>query len=626
MLQSIRDNAKGWIAYLIVGIIIVPFALFGINQYFEGGGELNAAIVNGEKIPVRDVQNQLRQLQQQFGGQLPEGMEESLKQTALETAINQKLVEQKIREDGYRASNEEVREAIATIPVFQKDGKFDPETYSAFLQMQGQSPAGFELQVRNDLSRQQLQAAVMDTAFIPKAEMETYQALRNQQREVETFTLKTADFSDQVQITDEQIAGYYEQNKAAFMTEERVQLSYVEVKSDALASDVAVDEATLQAWFEENADRYVQPEERIASHILVSVEDPSKDAAAKERIDALYAEIQAGSRTFEEVASTDSDDKLAAEKQGQIGAIFAGDWGPEFERTAFSLPAGEMSEPVKTEAGYEIIRIDEVKPAVQKTFAESRAEVESDYRREQAEEAFLDKAETIGRIAYEQDGDLAPAAEAVGLSVQQTDWMTRLQGAGIATNAAVRDAAFSDDVLNAGKNSELLELGDGHAVVVRIANHEPARQKPLDDVREDIRTILLAQEARTMTAQKGEELLEKLKAGSSWDALNSSGLGDATSVQKPGLVGRHDGKLVPEVAEQAFAMNKPADGQVSWSSVAQANGDYTIIALRSVKAGEATLDEGAKAIYGQSIGSRELNAFLQTLREEADVETFPGNL
>ncbi|SEA99556.1 peptidyl-prolyl cis-trans isomerase D [Thiothrix caldifontis] len=626
MLQSIHDKAKGWVAYAIVGIIIVPFALTGIYDYFQGGDKRVAAVVNGEDISVQAVQNTLLQLKQQLGGQLPEGMDEALKGNALESVINQTLMQQKIRDDGYLASNQEVADAIAALDVFQKEGKFDKQTYESFLKMQRRDPAEFEAQVRADLSQQQLRNAVASTAFLPKAEAEQYQALRNQQRELEVFTLKLADFQAQVQVTDEQIAQYYEQNKASYMTDERVQLAYVELKRADLMANITVDEAALKTWFDNNADTYAQPEQRMVSHILISVDDPAKDAQAKQRIDALYAEIQAGTRTFEAIARADSDDKIAAEKDGQMGSVVAGDWGAEFEKAVFALKVAETSAPVKTEAGYEIIRVTEIKPAKPKTFEEARADVETDYRKDQAEQAFLDKGEVLGRVAYEQDGDLAPAAKEVGLSVQQTDWLTPVQGQGIAANDKVRAAAFSEEVLKSGKNSDLLELEDGNAVVIRVVNHEPAAQKPLETVREDIRTALLAQEARKLTAQKGEDLLKKLMAAQSWTVLAESGLGSETAVEKLGLLGRTDTKLSPEVLEQAFALSHPLEGKSTWGSVALANGDYAIVALKSIKAGDATLGTDAEAIYSQSIGSRELDAFLKALRDSATVETHAENL
>lgn len=626
MLQTIHDKAKGWIAYAIVGLITIPFALFGINQYFEGGGKMAAATVNGEEIQVQQVQNALLEMKQQFGGQLPAGLsEDALKTAALDSVINQTLLRQKIQADGYRASNQEVAQTIAEIPAFQKDGKFDKATYENFLKVQRRDPGEFEIRVRDDLSQQQLRNAVMDTAFVPKTEAENYQALRNQQREVEVFTLKAADFKTQLKITNEEIAKYYDAHKASYMTDEKLKVAYVDLKRDDLAAKVKVDEGILKQWFNDNADHYVQPEERTASHILVAVDDPAKDAEAKKKIDELYANLQAKKQTFEEIAKANSDDKLTAEKGGLIGAVVAGDWGPEFEKAVNALKVGETSAPVKTEAGYEIIKVSEIKPAVKQTFEQARTAVEEDYRRDQADKEFTDKADQIQKLAYENEGDLAPVAKAIGLTVQQSDWFTRAQGQGIATDEKVRTAAFSDDV-KAGKNSDLLELADGHAVIIRMINQETPAQKPLESVREDILTVLGDEGSRKLAASKGDELFKKISTAQSWTALKDSGVGAEENVQKAGFIGRMDNKLAVDVVQKAFTMNQPAAGKMTWDKVTLPAGDVAIIALKAVKAGDTKIEAGQDAIYGQSAGMRELSAVFQALRESAEIETHPENL
>jgi len=628
MLQTIHDKAKGWVAYAIVGLITVPFALFGIEQYIGGGGKLAAAVVNGEEISVEQVQNTLREMKQQFGGQLPPGMDDAaLKTAALDSVINQALIQQKIRDGGYRASDQNVADAIVAIEVFQKDGKFDQQTYDNFLKMQRRDPASFEAQVRADLTEQQLRDTAVTTAFIPKAEMERYESLRNQQRELEIFTLKMTDFQAQAQVSDQQVADYYAQNKAAFMTEEKVQIAYLELKRDDLAAKLTLDEAALQQWFEDNAERYAKPEERTVSHILVSVDDPAKDAEAKQRIDALYADIQAGKRTFEDVAKTDSDDKNTADNGGSLGAIVLADWGPEFTKAVTALAVGQMSEPVKTEAGYEIIRVTEIKPAVAQEFVTVKAAVEKDYRTEQADKAFVDAADKMQTLAYENDGDLAPIATALGLSVQQSDWATQSQGQGIVADEKIRSTAFTEEVLKSGKNSEALELADGHVVVLRVINHEAAAQKPLEVVQADIRSQLLVQASRQLTAQKGEAVLAKLNTTQAWSALTDEGVGNESGVEKLGLVARTDSKLSPEISQKAFAMNAPVEGKSSWAGIVLSTGDYVVINVKAVKTGDATsADATSSRLYGQSLGMRELSAMLEGLRESAEIETHPENL
>ncbi len=625
MLQAIHDKAKGWIAYAIVGFISVPFALWGINSYFDGGKSLAAAVVNGEEIPARDVQSQLLQMRQQFGQMAASMGDDALKQLALDNAVNQALLRQKIAAEGYRASTTEVQNAITGIEAFQKDGRFDKEQYQNFLRLQRRNEAEFEQQVRQDLTQGQFREGVTATAFVTKADAERYQALRNQKRDIELFTLKAADFEATVQISDEQIAAYYEQNKNTFMTEEKVKLAYLDISQEQLSAAAPATEEALLAYYDEHAERYATPATRNASHILVSVEDPAKDAEAKARIDALSADIKAGTKTFEEAASKESDDKIAAENAGLLGDIVVGDWDPDFEKAVFAQAVNTISDPVKTAAGYEIIRVNSVADAVQKPFTEVKTQVDEDYRRKMAEDLFLDKAEKVQTIAYEKSGDLAPAAEAVGLKVAETDWVTRTKGEGIAADPKVLAAAFSDEVLKDGKNSELIQLSETQAVVVRVISQEAAAQKPLADVKAAIVQTLTQQESRKLAAAKGDELLKQVQA-SGWAALTAAGLA-ADSVEKPGLIGRTGNALAPAILGEAFAIPRPAEAtKPSWGSVVLPNGDYALLALKTVEDGAATLEENAGQQYSSTVGGRELSALLKSLHDRAEIELHPENI
>jgi peptidyl-prolyl cis-trans isomerase D len=626
LLQNIHDKAQGWIAYAIVGLIAVPFALFGINQYFDGSSKLVAAKVNGEDIPVQQVQDALQNIKQQFGGKLPPGMDDSLKQTALDSVINEALMRQSVKNGGFRASDIEVVQAITDIPNFQKDGVFDKTIYENYLKMQRRDSAEFEAKVRESLSQKQLSDSVLNTAFLPKAQLEQYQVLKTQQRDLELFTLKLDDFKAQTKITEPQVAAYYDKNKAQFMTEERVKVAYIELDSTKLAEQVKIEPATLEQWFKDNADHYVTPEERNVSHIVVNVDDPSKDADAKKRIEALYADLQANKRSFEVIAKADSDDKSTAEKDGLMGAVVADDWGPEFNKAVQALKAGEVSKPVKTEAGYEIIRVNTVKPAEKQTYEQAKSRVETDYRKEQADKAFAEKSKQLENLAYENEGDLAPVAKGLGLTIQESEWFTRKQGQGIAISPKVRAAAFTEDVLKSGKNSEPVETEDSHVVVLRKANYEASAQKPLDMVKQDIVQRLGEEEARKLTKQKGEELFKKLSAGQDWKGISELSLGDEKAVEKVGFVGRTDNKVSPDITEKAFNMIMPAQDKVTWSNLSLSNGDYSIIRLKAVKPGEAKIDEAITKQYDQDIGSRELNAVLESLREKADIVKHPENL
>lgn len=334
MLQAIHDKAKGWVAYAIIGFICIPFALWGINSYFEGGSAPPAAVVNGEEISARDVQFQLSQIRQQYGRLAASLGDEQLKQMALDNVINQTLLRQKVEEAGYRASAVEVAGNIAR--SFQTDGQFDAAQYQGFLQSQRRNQGEFESQVRDDLTLRQFQAAIASTAFVPQEQAEFYQSLRNQQRDIEYFTLQVADFADKAKITDEQIAEYYEQNKARFMTEHKVKLAYIDVNQAELVDAVEVSDELLQQYYEENADRYLTPESRNVSHILIDTESRTEEEAEK-LAQSLYDAIQSGARTFEDVAQKDSDDKVAGENNGVLADVVVGDWGRCLKRQSSRL-------------------------------------------------------------------------------------------------------------------------------------------------------------------------------------------------------------------------------------------------------------------------------------------------
>ncbi|PIE01158.1 MAG: hypothetical protein CSA79_01210 [Thiothrix nivea] len=625
MLQAIHDKAKGWIAYAIVGFISIPFALWGINSYFEGGGNRSAAIVNGEDIPAREVQNRLLQVRQQFGRMAASLGDDQLKQMALEGIINQTLLRQKAEEAGYRAGNTEVATNIAQ--SFQTDGQFDPEQYQRFLQTRRLNQGEFENRVRADLTLQQFRQAILATAFIPEEQADYYQSLRQQKRDIEHFVLKATDFETQANITDEQIAQYYEQNKAQFMTEQKVKLAYLDVNQHELAAAVEVTDEALQQFYDEHADRYMTPELREANQILVEIGDD--EAKAQEKANALYEELNSGKSTFTAIRERIAEEQKAGKNTDIVVTVAAevarGDW-PESDATLFGLEENQLSKPVKTAAGFEILQVSKITEAVQKSLDAAKSQIEEDYRTTQAAELYLDKKDKVQTIAYEQNGDLTPAAQASGLEIKTTDWITRHSGEQIAANPKVRDAAFSEDVLG-GKNSDSLALSDTQEVVIRVTEQQAAKQKTLDEVKDEIVATLKTQEARKLAAQKGDEVLKALQTANNWSALAESGAGNAEAVEKSGLVERVGSKLPPLVVSEAFAMTRPQGDQVaSWGSTVLPNGDVVLIAVKAVEDGATEADEAARQQFNNSVSNRELDASLKSLRERADIELMPENI
>lgn len=638
MLQSIHDKAKGWVAYLIVGFIAVPFALFGISSYLGGSNSLVAATVNGEEIPVTEVQNivlqQRQRMAQIFGGKLPPGFNaEALKQQALEQVVSQTLLRQEAEANGYRASNQEVFDTIAGIPAFQKNGQFDAQTYEQLLQSQRRTKSGFETEIRRSISNQQFPTAINQTAFLPLEQLKLIQRIQNQERDAETYTLKKDDFKSEVVVTDDEIQKQYDSNKSAYMTKEKVKLSYVHLKQEDIAKTIEVTDDQLQTVYDDNLSRYVTPEQRKLSHILVKINKEEKDQnkadkEAKEKIEALYQQIQDGNKTFEELAVSSSDDELAAKNNGELGLIAMGDMGPLFEKEAFALKKGEVSKVVKTEAGYEIIKLLDIIPSSQKPFAEVKAEVEELYRKEEAEKLFLDKSDELQTLAFENESSLDQAADAVGAKIQTSEWIER--GAppkpdDFLTSQRVVTAAFSDDVLQAGKNSELIELDGSSVVVIRLQEHKMPVQRPLEEVKNSIKSILEDQKLRQLLISKGESLLKSLRDSGDWSVLSEIGA-SADNITTSKSIKRTASALAPAITEKLFSMKKPDNGSKTFDSTILPNGDYVLIALTGVKEGNEELDTALQQSFTQMIAQREQSAMLKALREKAEVELFPQNI
>ncbi len=638
MLQSINDKAKGWVAYLIVGFIAIPFTLFGIGSYLGGSDSLVAAVVNGEEIPVQEVQNsvvqQRQRLTQMFGGKLPPNFnDDTMKRQALEQIVSRTLIRQESAKHGYRASNQEVFDTIANIGAFQKDGKFDVATYEKLLVAQRRNKSDFEAEIRESISNQQFSQALSKAAFLPVNELTRYGKLENQTRSIESYTLKKEAFKPEIEVSEDELKSYYDTNASKYMTAEKVKVSYVELKQSHLAKDVSVSDEDLQVFYDENIGRYTDPEQRKLAHILIKIDDKAEDQIAAEqtaldRAQSLYDQIKSGSKTFEELATSSSDDAFSAKKSGEIGFVAKGDMGPLFEGIAFGLPVGDVSKPVKAEAGFEIVKVLELKEAKKKTFEQVKAEIEKVVRSEKSEKLFFDSSEKLQTLAFENDSSLDEAADSVGLKVQTSDWI--VQGASsskdLLASPKLIAAAFNDQVINQGKNSDLLEIDSETVAVIRVNDHEKPKQKPLTQVSDSIKSVLTDQKLRKLLIKKGEETLKSLQDKGDWSVLTSLG-GSADDIVKLDAVKRNDNKVVAALRNKIFSMQKPSDGKPSFDSTILPNGEYVLIGLSKVTDGESKVDDEAlQSRFAQMLGSREQSAMMKALREEAEVELFLDNI
>jgi peptidyl-prolyl cis-trans isomerase D len=622
MLQTINDKAKGWLAYLVVGLISVPFALFGISSYIGGGDKLVAATVNGDEISAREVQNELLQQKQRlssmFGGQLPPGFNDnSLKSQALEGLISRTLIRQEAENSGYRASDREVFANISETAAFQKDGVFDDVTYARLLKANRRNKVGYEASLRADMSNRQLSNGINSTSFIPEAQAASYQALSKQVRDFGIFTLKLDEYKAQIKPSDDDITAYYKAHSDQYMTEEKIKISYVRLKSNDLEASISVTPEQLQTFYDEDISLYVIPEQRKMSHILVKIVD-DKDEEAKKRADDLYQKISSGTITYDAVISEKENNIIA----GDMGFLALGDMGPAFEKTAFALKKDELSAVVKTESGYELLKVLEIKPETQQTFEQVKDNVEKSYRKDKAAKLFQEQVEILSTVAFENDASLDPAGQAIGLDVITSDWFTRAGGKDFTANQKILAEAFSDKVLGQAKNSSLIELSDTDVAVIRINEKQVPALKPQKEVSEEITLAIIDADTRKLVNKTGEALLAKLNIAGDWSSLTDL---DATvdAVESFSAIDRKASKPSPDVIRKVFAMNSPTDNKVVFSNTIMPSGDYVLISLKAVKDGDGAVDDAARALYADALGARERSAVIGALREEADVVITP---
>lgn len=628
MLQSIRENIKGVGAWVIIIFLCIPFAFWGINQYFDTAAQSAAATVNGEEISSFEVeqayQQRYQQLLQAFGDQLPPGMinQQALRREQLDQLIIQELLRQKMQELGYRASDEQVRQMLREVPAFQENGQFSPELYRQALSMSGRSPAAFEALIRRDIALQQLQEGVNGTAFATPREAAMTVALEEQGRRHSSIIIPDDAFLDAVEITEEELQAYYEQNSSQFLTEETVDLAYLDLSLDQFTQNIEVTDEALREIYESRADQYASQEERQASHILI--EGDSEEARAK--AEAALQRVRGG-EDFAAVAAELSDDPVSAEEGGDLGLIQRGQLEGPFEDALFAMEEGEVAGPVQTDFGFHIIKLEDIKAPELPAFEEIRDELARDYREQLAEDAFNDAVQRMADATFRDEGSLESAAGELGVEVKTTEGVTRNRGTQIASNPAVREAAFSDTVLNEGINSDPIQLGPEQVAVVRVVDHQPAEPKPLAEVEDQVRTKLRSERATAMAREKAESVLERARGG---ESLADIAQAEALVFRDESLTYRQTPDISAGYAQALFSADYPAESP-TLAMTGIENNDFVVFKLTEVVPGDyssltASERESRRRSVRQRMASATTAAYIAEMRNSADVVVREDNL
>lgn len=630
MLQSIRDRLTGPLVWFVIALIAVPFAFWGIQSFSPGGADPVVVEVGDQKITQSEFRQTYEQRYQQYRSLLGESFradlfdESRFRELTLDDMVQESAMRQYARSAGYRASDATLRDFLISVPAFQRDGKFSAEAYRSLLEQQGLKPDAYEGQLRESLAIDQLRNAVQSTSFVTPEQTWTAYRLEKQTRRITVVPVPAKSFRDKVKVTDAQIADRYETDKSRYQTAERIKLAYVELDRKQLAAAEAPAPEVLKALYDAEKDaRFASPEERRASHILISF--GADKAAAKKKAEDLLAKIKGG-QDFAQVAREASDDPGSKAQGGDLGWVRKGMMVPKFEEALYGMasPDAGVAGPVETEFGWHLIKLVEIKAASIRPFEDEsvQAELLEAYRTREGEKRFQELSSKLETLAFENTA-LEPVAAEMKLEIKTTDWFTREGGTGLAANEAVKQAAFSPEVLQDGENSKPLIASEDSLVVVHKAEHEPARQRPLEEVKELVRETLVAEGAAQLASEAAQSLVAKVKAG---ESLREAAAAQGLTPQFDGEAQRGQAELDGPVADAAFRMPRPVHGAAQVQAVPAGNGTTAVIALADVvdppRPDDATL-RGEGALQGRvrdSLAGAEFGAFRKAVENEIEVE------
>ncbi|WJW74494.1 SurA N-terminal domain-containing protein [Thiohalobacter sp. IOR34] len=630
MLQAIRDRITGVVAWLIVGLISVVFALWGIDWYLKSDAKIYAAKVNDVEISVKDYRLGYQQQLNRMRSLLKERFDRRMfstpefKKAVLERLVEEELIVQAAEAAGMAISDGLLAARVQAMPEFQEDGQFSADRYRQLLARQNLSPAMFEHSLRRSMLINQFISSIGTSGLATRRDVEQGLRLQGQQRSLKYLRIPMADQRKAIQVGEADIEAFYQANKARFVEPEKVRLEYIELKLDDLAAARQPDEAELRELYQAEVAKFSADEQRRARHILIQV---AKDApeevvqAARSKAEKLVSQLREGA-DFAELAKANSDDPGSAAQGGDLGFFGKGAMVPEFEAAVFAQEKGQISDPVRSDFGFHIIEVTDIRKPEPPSFDSLREQLIRDATRGELEDLFYEQLDTLANASFETPDSLQPAAEATGLPLKETGWISRQGGEGIAADPRVVEAAFNEDVLEQGNNSKVIELGPNHAVVLRVAERKPPRQLPLEAVREQIEAQLRTQKAVEAARKLGEAIQAAVEGG---ETLQAAAEQHGLKVEDAGFVSRTDSKLDRQIVMAAFRAPRRADGRPALAGVALANGDYAVLEIDEVRdADTSQIPEEERRAFRDSLaqlhGSMESKQLIEQLKDGAEIE------
>ena len=610
MLSAIRNKSKGWVAYLIVGLITIPFALFGIQDYVSRSANSSIAIVNGKDIDInvymKELNSRQYNLQQQLGAAYTQEIDNVLKQSLLETMINEKLLEDYANSLSIVTLDNEVRSVIELNQAFMVDNEFSQDRYNQLLSLNNFSPAGYELSQSQLLTRDQIKRNLSGSAFISSTQINQLNNLASQQREISYIALNTNNYLDQVSVSRDQISDYFNKNRSSFIEARKVKVDFLELTLDAMDEPESPTNDDLQNLYDENAELYTNSERRRAQHILVESEELAYD---------LLDQINQGA-DFAELAKANSEDSSSSEEGGDLGFFEKELMGAEFDEAAFAMNIGDVSDVVATDYGYfHIIKLTDIEAETMQAFDEVEEQLSALYIKNAKEKMLFSSLEEFINLSYEESLDMV--ADQFGLELQSSDYF----GNGSSQyDAKFVASAFNPSVIDDGENSEVMEIDSEKFVVLALSDLQSERERGLSEVADQIESTLKTASAKEVIENIAESIASALSSGDEQTANNLI-LENNLEWVSEGWISRAS-ELPYGVASISFSLSKPEEGRHTYSAQSANQLTSLVIDLSGVRVPKEDANTGISALYLSQENNEVFVALIKQLREGADIRVF----
>ena len=623
MLRILRDHAGNFLIKIILGAIVIVFVFWGVGSYRSQRMNTMAS-VNGDAITMEEYRqaynNLMERYRQQFGNQMDENMIKmlGLKRQALDQLVEQALLRQKASDLHFRVSDEELAESIQEIPAFQNNGRFDPQLYNRVLGANRLSPEEFEVLQRDALLVQKLRSFIMENVKVSEKEAFEWYQWNNASMKISYVLFDPSDYTD-IELTDEEIKTYYEENTQSYMTELKAKAQYVRFSPDTYIEEVTVTDEEVKDYYELNPDEFKEPKTVEARHILFKTgpdSTPEEIEEKKTKAEEVLKMAGAEGADFAELAKEYSEGP-SKDRGGDLGAFTKERMVKPFADKAFSMEAGEISEPVKTQFGWHIIKVEKVNEASEQSLEEATEEIRKKLAQEKAKSMAYDQAETFYDSVYEGD-DLKEVAEPLGTEVTETDFFTAAGPEGIPNPPAFAKTALDLGTLQI---SPPTEFGDSYFVIQTTEKIEPSAA-PLEDVKEKVRADLLRQRQEEKAREKAVEFLTEVNGEESWrSAVSNFGLDPQTTgfFERNGSIPEIGQER--EIAQAAFELSNT--NPLPQSPIKGRKGYYVIRFEDKKLPDEEAFEEEKKQVKQRLLQQKQFKTFnnwLGQVKDQSEIE------